>query len=260
MSSSDQIQALLDAKPAKRTTLIYMGVIISLTIHVFILGITFLLTAAPIPEAEKQEEAAEEIELSFEEPETTPEEDPYAGMSEEVRDLLANAESKRTDRQVSYSAKSAEEIQNEVEQSLRDLEKNEFENLGNGRPKTQTTPPPLENPPSNKSNPKSGENTSSPSRESYAGTVSAEFSLSGRNPKSSPRPTYRCKGAGKVIVKIEVSPAGEVISATADPSSSNIDCLREESVKYALRWKFDYNDKAQKRQNGTITFTFSGQK
>jgi TonB family protein len=62
-----------------------------------------------------------------------------------------------------------------------------------------------------------------------------------------------------VIIKIEVNQAGEVTGAAIDERSTANDCIRKESLAYAKKWKFDYNEKAPKKQAGTITFTFSQQ-
>ena len=262
MNSSENIQQLLNAKPGKSWERIYLGIIVSLAIHVFILGIVFLLTTAPaLDQKETEDESIEEIELSFETPELNPMPEDESGMSEQVKNLLANTESARVNKEVSYAKKSDEEIRREVEQNLKDFEQNTFNEANGGKPREKAQPNTEQ--PSNKDN-RQQTNNSNPANnskgESFSGAVSAEFSLSGRNPKKSPRPQYRCKGAGKVIVRIEVNQAGEVVNATLDPSSSSEECLTRESLKYAKEWKFDYNEKALKKQNGTITFTFSGQK
>lgn len=262
MNSSENIQQLLNSKPGKSWERIYLGIIVSLAIHVFILGIVFLLTTTPaIDQVEIEDESIEEIELSFEVPETTPQPDEQSGMSEEVKNLLANTESARVNREVSYAKKSDEEIRKEVEQNLKDFEQNTFNEANGGKPREKVQPKDDQKVKNENKQPALNANTSNNSKgESYSGAVSAEYTLSGRNAKKSPRPQYRCKGAGKVIVRIEVNPAGEVVNASLDPSSSNEECLTRESLKYAKEWKFDYNDKALKKQNGTITFTFSGQK
>jgi TonB family protein len=98
------------------------------------------------------------------------------------------------------------------------------------------------------------------SNKSSSGPVSAEYFLSGRTAKSTKKPTYRCKSAGKIVVNITVDPNGAVVGAEVDDAKSiGVDCIREESLKYAKMWTFDYNQSAAKKQNGTITFTFSAQ-
>ncbi len=264
-NSSEQVQSLLGSKPGKKTSFIYQAIIVSLSIHIFVLGITYLLSVPPLETiGEESDEAIEEIELSFEEPETElPVPDPMEGMSEEVKNLLANAQSVRTSDRVNYTAKSQEEINAEVYQQLKGLEKAEYDQLKSGRPDNSIK----DNVNDPKEKAKDDKNASkenydwykNQSQKSYAGPVSAEFSLQGRSVKSSPKPTYRCKTSGKVIIKIEVNQAGEVTNAAIDERSTANDCIREESLAYAKKWKFDYNEKAPKKQAGTITFTFSQQ-
>jgi len=44
-----------------------------------------------------------------------------------------------------------------------------------------------------------------------------------------------------------------------DAKSSTDECLRTESEKYGRQWKFDAPANAPRKQDGTITFTFSAQ-
>jgi hypothetical protein len=49
-----------------------------------------------------------------------------------------------------------------------------------------------------------------------------------------------------------------VKQANIDPSSSIIDCLREESLSHAKRWKFNA-ELGKTNQPGTIVFRFAAQ-
>lgn len=261
MNSSDNIQQLLNAKPGKSGERIYLGIILSLSIHVFILGIVFLLTAAPaLEETTEEVEAIEEIELSFEEPETTPVPNENDGMSEAVKNLIANAEGPRVNREVSYAKKSDEEIRQEVENDLKSFEEKTFNEAAGGKPREKAPVPTNPTKTEKQKQTEQNQNNNNSKGESYSGAVSAEFSLQGRNAQKKPTPQYRCKGAGKVTLNIEVAPDGSVLNVALDPSSTMDECLTRESLKYAKAWKFDYNDKAPKKQNGKIIFTFSGQK
>jgi colicin import membrane protein len=89
------------------------------------------------------------------------------------------------------------------------------------------------------------------------GNGSPSFSLAGRNPLSLPRPEYRSKEQGKVVVDITVDKEGAVTSAqpggkgttTSDPS------LWEAAKKAALSAKFDRKPDAP-AQKGFITYVF----
>lgn len=263
-NATTNIKTFISSAPDKRTKFIYEAIIISLFVHVLVLGVIYLSNSSPLtPENESDESTSqvEELELKFEEPDV--EIDQASGpMSEGVRNLIANASSGRTTERVNYSHKSQAEIDAEVMAQLKGLEAAEYDQLRSQRGESDyTVPLPKDNDKTNndKSKNQNGETVSNPSNKSYSGPVSAEFDLAGRNAKKSPKPTYRCKSAGKVIVNIEVNALGEVINATIDPKSSSDECIREESLAYAKKWAFDYNEKAAKKQPGKITFTFSSQ-
>ncbi|MEZ4799174.1 MAG: energy transducer TonB [Flavobacteriales bacterium] len=263
-NATTNIRTFISSAPDKRTKFIYEAIIISLFVHVLILGVIYLSNSSPVGaenEIDEPTSQVEELELKFEEPDV--EIDQASGtMSESVRNLIANASSGRTNERVNYSNKSQAEIDAEVMARLKGLEAAEYDQLRQQRGETDYTVPDPQNKPkqdADKSKNQNGETVSNPSNQSYSGPVSAEFDLAGRNAKKSPKPTYRCKSSGKVIVNIEVNALGEVINASIDPKSSADECIREESLSYAKRWVFDYNEKAAKKQPGKITFTFSSQ-
>jgi hypothetical protein len=261
---SQRVLTLLNAKPAPSSQWIYLAVILSLVAHIFALVVMYLATASPAGAEAKAEKTVDEIELKFEDESPMDEQDVRAAnTSEVVRNLLANAQSQRTSDRVNFSAKSQEQINAEVEQSLKGLEQNEFNQLRS----THSNIPDNVPPPAN-SNAKDAASQSkdqydwykNASNKSYAGPVSAEFNLKDRSAKSSPRPTYRCKSSGQIVVKIAVAPTGEVIDAELDEGKSRGgDCIRDESLSYARKWLFNYNAASPKKQSGTITFTFSAQ-
>lgn len=262
-ANTSRIALMMNSRPPRTTAFVYQAIILSLSAHIFVLLVMFLVTSSPAVEEEQATEAIEEIELKLEEDE--PQDDGSASnTSEVVRNLLANAEAQRTNDRVNYSGKSAEQIQAEVDQMYRDMEQQEFNQLRSGRPDNSVPvqrpedQKPKQDPKSQRTDPTASNNN--PSDKSFSGPVSAEYALSGRDPKSMPKPTYRCKSFGKIVVNIAVDPTGAVIDASIDEGKSKgNDCIREESLKYAKRWKFDYKDSAPKKQNGTITFTFSAQ-
>lgn len=262
-SSKFPIKTLLHSAPDKRTKFIYEASIISLFVHIIILGALYLANSS-VPmdnKAMNDENVMEELELSFEEPELELN-NPTGPMSDDVKNLLASAGSERTNNQVNYSSKSQAEIDAEVLAQLKGLEASEYDGLRQSRGESDILVPKekekskVEN---DKSKQQQGETPTNPSAQSYAGPVSAEFDLKGRSTKKAPKPTYRCKSSGKVIVKIEVNNLGEVTNASIDPKSSADECIRAESLTYAKKWMFDYNEKAAKKQPGSITFTFSPQ-
>jgi TonB family protein len=259
--NSHKLSLLLNAHPPRATRWVYMAIILSLLAHIFVFGVMYLATASPANSEQGTQETVEELELKFEE--KLSEEELQAGMvqSERVRNLLANAESQRTSEKVNYVGKTKEEIDREVEEMYRNMEASEFNSLKEGRPKDQVVATSQDSKPTDPTKNKSNqEQPQAGSNQSYSGPVSAEFYLKGRQSKSTPKPTYRCKSAGKIVVNIEVNTQGDVTDASIDEGkSTGNDCIREESLKYAKRWRFDYNELAPKKQPGTITFVFSAQ-
>ena len=259
--TSHKLSLLLKAQPPRATEWVYLAIILSLLLHAFTLGIMYLTTASPATSAEKTEQTVDELELKFEEDLREEELEAGSVQSERVRNLLANAESQRTSERVNYSGKSEEQIAKEVEEMYRNMEANEFKGLAEGRPKDQSVPTYTPEPRNEATrNNKQDAPLSTGSNQSYSGPVSAEYFLKGRQSKSAPKPTYRCKSSGKIVVNIEVNTMGEVTGVSIDEGkSSGNDCIREESLKYAKKWTFDYNESAPRKQAGTISFTFSAQ-
>lgn len=262
--STDRIQLILNAKPEKRSALIMQAIILGLAAHIFVLAIMYLVTAQPPVDEEAQEQVLEEIDLELVQEEELEKEqlDVPANASQAVKDLIASSSGKRTSNYVNYTGKSRDAMNAEVEAELAAVEAAERARIASekGEIPTRSKTDPPKTDPSKKNTTTTNPSSSNPSESSYSGPVSAEFSLNGRSPKKSPRPNYRCKSTGKVVVKIKVDTTGEVIDAQIDESKSvGNDCIRDESLAYARRWAFDYNEKAPKKQDGTITFTFSAQ-
>lgn len=260
----DRIRVILDQQPGRNQALIFQAIILALGLHIFFLSLLYFSTTSPESEILSQNESVlEEFDLKFEsEEELAKELDNPGAVAEAMRDLVAGKTSDRTSEMVNYSGKAREQIEAEVNAKLYGLEKSEFDRLKAERSD-------LSEPDINRSD---KEVTDKPanredydwfrkqSDKSYAGPVSAEFDLAGRTTRTTPRPTYRCKAAGKVVIAIEVDPSGNVVAAVADLSRSSADeCIRAESESYARKWKFDYNPQSPKKQKGEITFTFRGQ-
>lgn len=102
----------------------------------------------------------------------------------------------------------------------------------------------------------------------YAGNVMVDWSLASRSPHQSNNwfirnPGYTCGhgSSGKVSVIIKVNQAGNVVTATYDPSQSSgaNACMIEQATKYAKISRFAYSGSAPKSQTGRITYTFISQ-
>ena len=85
------------------------------------------------------------------------------------------------------------------------------------------------------------------------------FNLAGRSFGSTPpKPEYKSKSEGKVVVEIRVDRQGNVISPSPGKAgtTTNDPVLREAAKDAALKAKFNSDPKAAEVQVGTITYTF----
>lgn len=259
---SEEFLQRLDEKPTERTNIIYQAIIFSLVLHVFFLFTTHQLTEEG---SKPPKEEFIPIELEMLEPEQVEivqqRQEEMVRRNGELKNVVANENSQQTDRVVNYRGMTQEQINQQVYNDLKNMEAEEFNRLSQEHS-------PVSNP--NQSAGDKGKGGVKPdpnawwkekgSQQSYSGNVSAAFNVKGRDARQQPLPTYRCKSSGTVVIKVVVDQTGAVVETKIDEARSSMnDCLRSESEKYAAMWKFDYNASAAKKQDGTITFTFSSQ-
>ena len=105
-------------------------------------------------------------------------------------------------------------------------------------------------------NRKSGEGDKEQKDAKRKGSVTVSFSF--KNPVRYSRhlvkPAYRCEGGGEVVVSVVVNQRGEVISAVV--ASGGDECMRQTAVESARNSRFDINNSAPAKQQGTITYIF----
>jgi len=95
----------------------------------------------------------------------------------------------------------------------------------------------------------------------YQGPTRIYYDLAGRNHLYLPIPIYKCRGSGKVVLKIEVNQKGlvedagimEALSTTNDP------CLIETALSTARISRFFPVRSAPRIQTGTLTYQFVAQ-
>lgn len=94
--------------------------------------------------------------------------------------------------------------------------------------------------------------------EGSRGMGGVDYSLSGRNPESLPKPEYNYEEEGKVVVEITVDRNGNVTKAVAGvKGSTTLDSeLLRAAKQAALNAKFDRKGDAPAYQKGTITYNF----
>jgi TonB family protein len=259
---SEEFLKRLDEKPKDRTAFVFQAIIVSLIVHIFILFVTQMLTQDN--RMAKEDVIYQELEMDMIQedliPPPTAQEESEA-MDGKLRNLVANENSERSSDAQNYRGMSKAQMNEQVYNELKNMEAEEFAKLNEGRP-DYTVP----NKGNNSSNPSSDSKNKDydwykdkSNNKSYSGRVTASYNVKGRDALDNPVPTYRCKTQGKVIVKVTINELGQVTDAKIDEANSSMDdCLRTESATYARKWKFDYKSDS-KKQDGSITFTFSSQ-
>jgi TonB family protein len=258
--ASDFLKAL-DDRPKEQMAFVYQAIIVSLIAHIFILFVTQMLTQDH--RAAEEEVIYEELAMDMLPDEPLPEEPEQQQVTRngELKNLVANENSERSSDARSYRGMSSSQMKEQVYNDLKNMEAEEFAKLKGGEPDYTVA---------NKSQGQ-GNSSSEPKKsdmdwyreqkqnKSYSGPVTASFNMAGRDPLDNPIPTYRCKTNGTVVVTVSIDELGKVIDARINESASSPnECLRAESEKYARKWRFDYSSRSRK-QDGTITFTFSAQ-
>ena len=258
--ASDFLKAL-DDRPKEQMAFVYQAIIVSLIAHIFILFVTQMLTQDH--RVAEEEVIYEELAMDMLPDEPLPEEPEQQQVPRngELKNLVANENSERSSDARSYRGMSSSQMKEQVYNDLKNMEAEEFAKLKGGEPDYTIA---------NKSQGQ-GNSSSEPKKsdmdwyreqkqnKSYSGPVTASFNMAGRDPLDNPIPTYRCKTNGTVVVTVSIDELGKVIEARINESASSPnECLRAESEKYARKWRFDYSSRSRK-QDGTITFTFSAQ-
>lgn len=179
--------------------------------------------------------------------------------NEPVTNIDFNAADKREHSEERYDSKSEKQIEEEVERELKEFEAKEFakykkekvENVVVDKNKTTNDGIKTQETESDKTK------TSS----SFAGSVTAEWSLEQRDKEKLLKPSYVCKDGGKVKVNIVVDREGVVTEATIDKKGSSYkeSCIGENALIYAKRCRFSVSTVAPELQNGWIIYTFISQ-
>jgi TonB family protein len=244
-------------KPNKSQEVVFQCIIVSLIIHIVILFVTQMLTEDNrIPVIEPTYVPLEAELLMEDIPLPTPEE--LQAQGGPLRNVVANQHSSYSNEVRDYRGMSAEQMRQAGAEEAYKAAQEEAQRLAQSHspqdlPTKKSTPA--------TGNPKNGEHDwfNDPNKTSYKGAVTASYSMKDRDQLYDPKPSYRCKTSGTVVVLITIDQLGEVKNAQIDPSqSSSNECLLQESLTYAKKWKFSYKD-GKSKQDGSITFSFSAQ-
>jgi hypothetical protein len=95
----------------------------------------------------------------------------------------------------------------------------------------------------------------------YKGPTRIYYDLAGRIHTYLPIPIYKCPGAGKIVLSIEVNQKGvtEKASVLESESTTTEKCLIESAVSAALISRFNSDISSPRIQKGTITYHFVAQ-
>ena len=95
----------------------------------------------------------------------------------------------------------------------------------------------------------------------YKGPTRIYYALSGRTHTYLPIPIYKCQGAGKIVLSIDVNKKGVVEKAMiiADESNTSDPCLIETAITTALISRFNSDINSPKIQTGTLSYQFVAQ-
>lgn len=95
----------------------------------------------------------------------------------------------------------------------------------------------------------------------YQGATRIYYDLAGRIHQYLPIPIYKCKGSGKIVLKIMVNRKGTVEEAEIIENVSNTSdpCLEETALATAKISMFNPDINAPKLQQGTLTYHFVAQ-
>jgi TonB family protein len=152
------------------------------------------------------------------------------------------------------------------ESSVRDFERQLFEEMGGNKPRYQPQSSTAASSNKSTSATNSKESVAKGGDKVYSGSVMVDWSLSNRNPHQNNNwyvrnPGYTCGhgSSGKVVVRIYVNQNGDVSNAEVSSSSGANACMLEQAVKYAKKSRFNYAASAPKLQEGTIVYTFVSQ-
>ena len=232
------------------------GIIGTLLLHTLLL---FALTVWSIRSTPREDEVSD-LRMEVIDPEVAEEllaqmERELAGIPEEVKNLSSNitAEANRP----TYNA---ERLAQRVESDLRDLEQAEFDRLAEERRERgeEISIPELD--PSKWDKEQYMDKAVEPVKVEGATTVWHD--LKDRAERYIHAPAYVCRGAGLVVVAVEVDREGQVRKATIDAGRTNTpdECMLDHALRSAQQARFHPRTQAQDRQTGAIYYRFLPQK
>lgn len=233
------------------------AVIYTLAVHAVTL---FIFTQVTVSDATPPSEQFTSIDFfdpsELPELEKSPEELFREKLNERISNLRADAsaETSTESRSTGLSAAELAALEAAVASELSDLESSEFERLSSEEIDFETV-----------GVPESGEDsqrdidTMDDWDKQYEGRVTVRFDLEARSPRHLDVPGYKCQGRADIVVKISVSPSGEVLSAELVSGASDGSCFAVAALRSALASEFLPLSSAPRRQEGTLSYAFVAQ-
>ena len=233
------------------------AVIYTLAVHAVTLFILTQVTVSDTPPPSEQFTSIDFFDPSeLPELEKSPEELFREKLNERISNLRADAsaETSTESRSTGLSAVELAALESSVASELSDLESSEFERLSSEEIDFETV-----------GVPESGEDsqrdidTMDDWDKQYEGRVTVRFDLEARSPRHLDVPGYKCQGRADIVVKISVSPSGEVLSAELVSGASDGSCFAVAALRSALASEFLPLSSAPRRQEGTLRYAFVAQ-
>ena len=181
--------------------------------------------------------------------------------SENITNTAADANDTREKSYENYST-NKDEIEEDVLQTAKELEKQYFEEAAAANPKSNQTQVnshvPVETVSDKIKTADDNSSVKTGGTKSFAGEVMISFNLKGRKAFQLPNPGYTCSTNGTIVIEIKVGSDGFVKSTNflSNLSSGATDCLVDRAIDYASRARFNYSSSGT--QTGTITYKFIG--
>lgn len=228
------------------------GIIVTTAVHLLLF---FYLSNTMIKDYEiisQDEEILAEFDFTQEEPQ-------YLNNSDYQQRELVNAAANELQSKSTYTSSfDKSSMDKSIEDELKDLENQFFEELKEGRDEVKEI-----NQDKNNNSSVIDENAEQNDNASLGADVAAtaSYSLKNRYDLELPAPSYICRKEGVVVVNIKVNQKGDVKSVSVNTSGTNTsnECLMNEALRYAKRARFNQDFNAVSQQTGTIKFVFARQ-
>lgn len=215
-----------------------------------------------------KDEKPDDIEISPEQIQTPQERELFTPLEEvtsfvrDENDTRDRSQKENINYTSSYQKSSAEQMERDYEQSVKDqIQRQREEKDG---PKSSTSSEVKTNKNNKKPPSKNTTPSSSSSTEAIGGKTMVSFTLANRHPLNHNdwnirNPGYTCGNVnGLVTVAISVDVGGDVVSATIVEGQSQgaTACMLQRAKEYALKSRFNYAGSGPKKQDGFITYRF----